>query len=82
MPGHVRQRIRLLALQNNVQVALKLAVLTQRRGAEDFFVLAARIVAEYRDGGAAQEGLNRCQIDFLPLNMPRRGGIGQDIAVG
>lgn len=29
----------------------------------------------------AQEGLNRGQIDFLPLNVARRCGIGQDIAV-
>ncbi len=81
MPGHFRQRVRLLALQNNVQIAFKLAVLTQRRRAEDFFTLAARIVAIDRHDLAAEEALHRSKVDGLSLNMAGRCGIGQQRAV-
>ena len=43
--------------------------------------MTARIVAQYRHGGAAQEALHWRQVDFLPLNMARRGSVGENIAV-
>ncbi len=81
VPGHIRQRVGLLPLQNNVQIPLQLTVLPQRGGAEDFLIMASGIVAKHRHHRPAEEILYRRKVNFLPLNVPRRGGIGQDIAI-
>ncbi|MNN20770.1 hypothetical protein D3C81_1340650 [compost metagenome] len=83
VPRHIRQSVKLLALQDNIQIAAQLPVLAQRRYAKHFlFIQAARIVTVHRPAGATEKSLQRRDGDFLPLNMPRRCGVGQQIAIG
>ena len=83
LPGARRQFIKGFTLQDNVEIAAQLAVLAQRRHAKHLLLIkAARIVAVHRPGAAGKKRLHRCQIDALALNMPRRRGVGQQLAVG
>jgi hypothetical protein len=67
----IRQRVKVLALQNNIQIAPQLAVEANRRHAKDFlFVDTARIVAVHRPGSAGEKALHRRNIDTLARICP------------
>ncbi len=82
MPRLLRQCVQLFSLQNDIQIAAQYAVLMQRHGAEDLLARqSARIIPVDRHHPAAEKLLNRRNSELLPFDMPRRGGIREDLSV-